>query len=86
MVAMCMDVMREHTSRPNLQQGALSDTEGDEMFQLGFLAFLHLVGCAYMNKTFCCFSRPNTSILSGAMSVSKDAHTLARQTAEIYMG
>ena len=70
----------------NLQQGALSDTEGDEMLQLGFLAFLHLVGCAYMKKTFCCFSRPNTSILSGAMHVRKDAHKLARQTAEIYMG
>ena len=39
MVAMCMDVMRKHTSRPNVQQGALSDTQGDGMLQLGFLAF-----------------------------------------------
>ena len=45
-----MDVMRKHTSRPNLQQGALSDTEGDEMLQLEFLASLRLVGCAYMKK------------------------------------
>jgi len=79
---MCMNVIRKHTSRANLQQGALFDTKGDEMLQLGFLAFWMCIH----EEIFCCFSRPNTSILPGVMSVSKDAHKLARQTAEIYIG